>query len=118
MLLFENQVLSIVAASAAARALDNRGKSFLLPFTPNFGKKTENVILITSQHDASIYINNPSAPHPNERQKEYSVLSGGSLRVKLAGPVAISTNQVAEKKAVLVVASQPVAVYGLSLERR
>ena len=105
-------------ANLGARALDNQGKSFLLPFTPNYGEGTENVILITSQYDANIYINNPNAPLESERQQEYSVQSGGSLRVKLAGPVAISTNQVTEKKAVLLVASQPVAVYGLSLESR
>ena len=99
------------------RALDNRGKSFLVAFTPNFGEDTEHVILITSQYDAIIFINNPNAPS-NERQQEYSILSGGSLHVKLTGDVAISTNQVAEKKAVLVVASRPIAVFGLSMEMR
>ncbi|KAK7476929.1 hypothetical protein BaRGS_00031788, partial [Batillaria attramentaria] len=105
-------------AQRSPRRIDNRGKSFLLFFIENFGDNTEFRLVITSQHDAKIHVDNPMAQVETDKQQEFAVQSGGSVHVTLGGDVAVTSDQVPQKKTVLVVASQPVAVFGFSLEYR
>ncbi|KAL8568846.1 hypothetical protein ACOMHN_053844 [Nucella lapillus] len=108
-----------MAEQASALNIDHRGKSFLLTFFPNYASGNEKiVIIITSQYNATVYIQISNTSGSDDTRREYKVQAGSSLHVTLAAHVVVSTNQVAEKKAVLVVASHPVSVYCVNLDYR
>lgn len=98
--------------------MDNRGKKFFMTFIKNYGDKTQHMLMVTSEYDAIIHVNNPSASFSSDRQRQYSIHSGGSLQISLGEYAAVTTNRVVEKKAVLLEASESVAVFGFSLEYR
>ncbi|XP_076447071.1 uncharacterized protein LOC143284269 [Babylonia areolata] len=115
--------LYAVTLTATTEATEQRGQgqgqgqSFLLTFFPNYNTNVNAVLIITSYYNATVYVSNPNDPD-NGTHRQYHVQAGGSAHVTLQGNVIVSTNQVVERKAVLVVATHPVSVYGLSIKHR
>ncbi|XP_025085634.1 IgGFc-binding protein-like isoform X2 [Pomacea canaliculata] len=92
--------------------MDNRGKSFLLPFIENYGENTTLTVVVTSEYDATMYVNDPTKPGGPQ---EFELLAGTSQHLQL-GNVTTTANGPAQKKAVFIIASHPISVNAYSLE--
>ena len=99
-------------------AADTSGTSFLVSFSRNYGEETTHFIVVTT-HDqnVTIYLLNPTTPI-NRQSSKLFLQSHSSHTIDLGAAAGVLTNQVVEKKAVLVISSGYITVIGINTEPR
>lgn len=83
-----------------------------MPFIENYGENTTLTVVVTSEYDATMYVNDPTKPGGPQ---EFELLAGTSQHLQL-GNVTTTANGQAQKKAVFIIASHPISVNAYSLE--
>ncbi|KAK6173231.1 hypothetical protein SNE40_016720 [Patella caerulea] len=92
--------------------VDHHGNFFMLAFMKTFSNRSKNQIIITTQHDVDIEIKIPFL----NQILHYHLPAVSSQHVNLDYTTSVTSENIAETKAISVLSSSPVSVYGMSLE--
>ncbi|XP_050417167.1 IgGFc-binding protein [Patella vulgata] len=105
-------ICGLVMAVSKGLDVDHHGNFFMLAFMETYSEHSKNQIIITTQHDVDIEIKIPFL----NQTLQYHLPAVSSQHVNLDYTTSVTSENIAETKAISVLSSSPVSVYGLSLE--
>ncbi|XP_041360409.1 uncharacterized protein LOC121376561 isoform X2 [Gigantopelta aegis] len=104
-------VLSMLLHVMPALKTDQRGRSFLITFLKNDNDTLENLITITSEYDATVYVQ-----MSNTKTQEYQIESLGTAHISFPHSAATVTSDIqVDGNTAFIVASTNVFVYGYAI---